>query len=289
MDRDLENRIRKVKYLLFDLDGTLLTSDKRLTPYTAGVLNRAAEKGYRVAFSTGRSLGALAAFTWPVRLETNAPSIGCAGGEVSVVRYDEVRRLKVEPFPLDVLKDLLSFALDNGFNFSLDGVGPRYYSRGLSYISTYRRDRDGAVGYGLDYPELIGLGREDLDRALDGTVVKPMIWYERKEDLSRLDAWYADHPGYTRNASGFNLVEVLPERVSKARALEFACEAVGIPPEECCVFGDSENDVSVMERAGVSVAMRSGFEAAKAVADVVTGWGNDEDGAAREAERLFLD
>ncbi len=289
MDRELENRIKGVRYLLFDLDGTLLTNDKRLTPYSAGVLNRAAEKGYKVAFCTGRSLGALSAFTAPVGLETNAPSIGCAGGEVGRVRYDRVDRLSVEPFPVDVLADLLSFALDSGLNFSLDGIGPRYYSRGLSYIETYRRDRERALACGKGYPELIGLGREDLDRALDGTVVKPMIWYARKEELSAMAVWNAAHPGYTNNASGFNLVEVLPERVNKARALEFACEAVGIPPEECCVFGDSENDVSVMERAGVSVAMRSGFEAAKAVADVVTGWGNDEDGAAREAERLFLD
>ena len=290
MDKELEKRIKEVRCLLFDLDGTLLTDDKRITQYSADVLNRAREAGYRIAFSTGRSLGALGGFTKPVGLVTDGISIGCAGGEIGYLSHDRVERLKVDSFPLDVLRELLVFVLEHGLNFSLDGTGPRYYSKGLDYIETYRRDRERALRWGMKYPELIEIDRtgEAVEQALDGTVVKPMIWYREPDELRFMDEWYASHPGFTRNSSGFNLVEVVPSEVNKAAALEFACSRAGIPPERCCVFGDSENDISILKRAGVSVAMCSGFEAAKRSCDIVTAKGNNEDGAALEVERLFL-
>ncbi len=290
MDRDLERRLGEVRYLLFDLDGTLLTGDKRITQYSADVLMRAREKGYRIAFSTGRSLGALAGFTYPVGLETDAPSIGCAGGEIGYVVHDRVTRLRADSFPVDELRSLLLFALERGLNFSLDGTGPRYYSEGLDYIETYRRDRERAVSFGMRYPDLIEIKRDPdaVEQALDGTVVKPMVWYRTAEEKELMGIWAAEHPGYTYNSSGFSLVEVQSETVNKARALEYACAVAGIPPEQCCVFGDSENDVSILERAGVSVAMCSGFEAAKQISDIITEKGNDEDGAALAVEELFL-
>lgn len=284
-----EEKLKKIKCLLFDLDGTLLTSDKRITPRSAEILNRAKDKGYRIGFSTGRSLSALGAFTYPVGLLTDVPSIGCAGGEISLVLHDKPQRLYVRPFPLDVLEDLLTFALNNGLNFSLDGVGPRYYSAGLSYISTYYKDRDRAQSMGLDYPELIPVhGISEVPLTLDGTVVKPMIWYEHREQLKCMDDWNSRHPGYTNMASGFDLVEVLPDSVNKAAALERMCYMSDLLPEECCVFGDSENDLPILRRAGVSVAMCNGFREAVREADIVTDFGNDEDGAADMVEKLFL-
>ena len=289
MDRELEKRIREVRCLLFDLDGTLLTGDKRITQYSADVINRAREEGYLIGFSTGRSLGALGGFTRPVGLVTDGPSIGCAGGEIGYLSHDRVERLRVVSFPVDVLRDLLCFALENGLNFSLDGIGPRYYSRGLDYIETYRRDRDNALALGMDYPELIPVaGKQELSRCLDGTVVKPMIWYRDRQQLSLMEKWNREHPGFTNMASGFSLVEVLPESVNKALALEELCAMEGIGPEECCVFGDSENDIPILRRAGLSVAMCDGFPATMEVADLVTEYGSDADGAARAAAQLFL-
>lgn len=67
-----------------------------------------------------------------------------------------------------------------------------------------------------------------------------------------------------------NMVEVSPHGVSKAKGLEILCEKLGLTPENAIAFGDSGNDVNIMQRAGCSVAMGNAMDEVKAIADYVT-------------------
>lgn len=67
-----------------------------------------------------------------------------------------------------------------------------------------------------------------------------------------------------------NMVEVTPRGVSKARGLEELCVRLGCTPENTVAFGDSGNDVNIMQRAGFSVAMGNAMDEVKAIADYVT-------------------
>ena len=56
-------------------------------------------------------------------------------------------------------------------------------------------------------------------------------------------------------------------------------EKLGIRPEECIAFGDAENDISMLEYAGIGVAMGNATDQVKAIADEIT-LSNEEDGIA---------
>ncbi|MCI6751742.1 MAG: HAD hydrolase family protein, partial [Selenomonas bovis] len=69
-----------IKLIALDLDGTLLNSEKRVTPYTRDVLRRVMARGVHVTLATGRMIGGAAYFGRQVGV--NAPLICCNGGVV---------------------------------------------------------------------------------------------------------------------------------------------------------------------------------------------------------------
>lgn len=77
-----------------------------------------------------------------------------------------------------------------------------------------------------------------------------------------------------------NFADVYPSGGGKERGLEALCSHLGISPEECIAFGDGENDIPMLCRAGIGVAMGNAGDSVKARADYVTA-GVDEDGIAR--------
>ena len=72
----------------------------------------------------------------------------------------------------------------------------------------------------------------------------------------------------------------------KGHALLATCEHQGIPPSDVIAFGDAENDISMFEIAGASVAMGQADQDIKAAATVVT-TANTEDGVARVLHKLL--
>ena len=77
-----------------------------------------------------------------------------------------------------------------------------------------------------------------------------------------------------------NFADVFPRGGGKDRGLEAMCAALGISPAETIAFGDGENDISMLETAGIGVAMGNASEAVKTHADYVAP-SVDEHGVAR--------
>lgn len=82
-----------------------------------------------------------------------------------------------------------------------------------------------------------------------------------------------------------NFADVFPRGGGKDRGLEAMCAALGISPAETIAFGDGENDISMLETAGIGVAMGNASEAVKAHADYVAP-SVDEHGVARAIEHF---
>ena len=288
----MDAKLQNIKCILFDLDGTLLRSRPTLISQESGdILNQLQQKGYLVGFCTGRPLTALDIFLRPIGLHPNIPSIGCCGGEIGIAGDPPGNAMFLRPFPTEILPDMLMEAYRCGLQFSLDGHGTLYTSNNLDYFSTYLDNYKQAQSLGLFFPKPTPLEPtwEDLERVCDGTVVKPMLWYRNKSDLTRMNPWFRAHPDLHYHSSGYSLVEVQTNDVSKAHCLRMLVDHLGISLEECCVFGDSENDLPVMEIAGISVAVQNAYPEVKAIADYIAEGTNNEDGAAKMAAKLFLE
>ena len=83
-------------------------------------------------------------------------------------------------------------------------------------------------------------------------------------------------------------LEVLPKNVDKAYCLERLLKILGIKREEMVCCGDGFNDISMIQYAGLGVAMANAQEKVKDVADYITINSNDEDGIAEVIEKFFL-
>lgn len=91
--------------------------------------------------------------------------------------------------------------------------------------------------------------------------------------------------GLTSTRWSPNFADVFPSGGGKDRGIEAICRHLGIKREETIAFGDAENDISMLEYAGIGVAMGNSSSKVKACADYVTG-AVDEDGVARAVEHF---
>ena len=88
-------------------------------------------------------------------------------------------------------------------------------------------------------------------------------------------------------SSGNNNFEVMLGTVSKGNAVEFLAKELSISPSEVMCIGDSENDLSMIEFAGVGVAMANALDSVKATADYITDTNNNS-GVAKAIEHFVL-
>lgn len=82
-------------------------------------------------------------------------------------------------------------------------------------------------------------------------------------------------------------VEFLTPGVCKGTGLKKMCEAIGMPLEHVAAFGDGDNDVEMLELAGLGVAMANARDVTKAAADVVLQKTNDDNGVACFIDELL--
>ena len=83
-------------------------------------------------------------------------------------------------------------------------------------------------------------------------------------------------------------MEYLPLGASKGSAVRTLCEMLGVDIKNAYAAGDERNDISMIEAAGVGIAMKNAVNEAKAVADYITENDNDHDGIAEIIDRLIL-
>ncbi|MDU3351757.1 MAG: HAD-IIB family hydrolase, partial [Clostridium sp.] len=88
-------------------------------------------------------------------------------------------------------------------------------------------------------------------------------------------------------SSGTDNFEVMVGTTSKGNAVAHLADTFNINPEEVMCIGDSENDISMLKFAGVSVAMGNGLQMVKDIADFVTDT-NNNDGVAKAIEMFVF-
>lgn len=107
------------------------------------------------------------------------------------------------------------------------------------------------------------------------------------KDLQKLEDFrlsllpWAEKEGISMIYSNPNYLEFIPEISGKGTAVKTLCEILDIHPYFSLAAGDAQNDMSMIEAAGIGIAMINGSEDVKFAATVVTHEDNDHDGLAR--------
>ena len=265
-----------IKLILLDLDGTLLTGDKQISPTNYDALERCAANGVHIVPSTGRFYSGMPQVVRDLPFVRYVVAVN--GAQVYDVKEDKV--LCREEIPLEAAFRVFD-ALDRlpviydcymgGFGY--DSV--EMYERIDEFISDPRVNAM-VKGTRKPVPDLRVFLREQ-GRPLQKLQMFFKDMERRAVELERLPKLF---PDLTVTSSITNNIEINAKNANKGEALRFLCRHLGLSIEESMSFGDSSNDLSMIVAAGTGVAMANADQALLDAADYVTDT-NDNDGVAR--------
>ncbi len=259
-----------------DLDGTLLTTAHEISPRTERALKAAMARGVQVILATGKTM---LSREKPVRqLGLTTPGVYSQG--LVLINGDGSVRYKRE-LENRVACLAVRFAEARGLNTVLvtDG-GTRILAEKLHTLTDFMTDHH--------EPDPVIVG--PLSAIIDGTPVTKMLIEIPPLEMARVRAELAAQIGDSAElvTSMPQLLEVLPPGASKGDGLRRLLNDMGIDPAEVIAFGDGENDIEMLQLAGIGVAMGNATQHVKDIADYVTA-SNDDDGVGLAVERFVLD
>ena len=265
-----------IKLIVMDMDGTLLNSDQEISQANVAALKRAREMGVRLAICSGRTYGDTMCYLAASGLGDCAVlSLNGAycllGGEQ--VAYEEH---ELPPDTARACVELLAFMrVDFGC----------YWHNQIAYVM---EDADAGAWSKLKpspyaAKRMYGLEKvASLEGANKIVCVNPNP--ARLADVrARLEAL----GGMTVTSSWFNNLEIVPVGVNKGAAVCGLAERLGLSLSQVMACGDNDNDLTMIECAGLGVAMGNATDAIKTAARFVRAT-NDEDGVARAIECFVL-
>lgn len=274
---------RNIKMIGFDLDGTLLNSNKEISDYTRDVIREAVEQGVIILPATGRPLTGIPK---PVMALPGIRYAVTANG-ARVVDVQENKVLHEALLPYEKGKELLEI-------FAKYDTYREVYCEGFGYATADMVER---IEEYMPIKPMIEYMRTTRRRVPD---VEAMF-HEKKMAVDKLQALFRDtetrdlamkevkekvHGAAITSALGNN-IEANGEDAQKGIALLKLGEILGIKKDEIMAFGDGSNDMDMIRRVGFGVAMENGIDEIKEVADYITVT-NDENGVAKAIEKFVL-
>ncbi|KQO60320.1 HAD family hydrolase [Curtobacterium sp. Leaf261] len=246
--------LRAKRWLVaLDVDGTVMREDGVITEPVVAAVQAVAEAGHDIMLSTGRS----ASMTVPLlaRLGIRPRFLVCANGAITLERIDEVpngqdvavdvtgaepldgyRRAFVESFdPTEVLQTIRGHLDDAAYGVE-DATGHYRVS------GTFPRESLNATMDHVDFDELFGVN------ACRVVVISPDHGLE--EFLQIMDRMGLARVSY--NVGWTAWLDIAPEGVTKATAMERVRELLDIPRSRVFAAGDGRNDIDMLRWAGTS-------------------------------------
>ncbi len=269
-----------IKAIFLDIDGTLTNDQKQITPLTRNTLMKAQQLGIRLVIASGRP--AIGLYQYGDLLEMShhhglfvcyngSRVVDCESGEVLVNRTmsaDTCRKI------LHHLKQYRARPmLEHGDHVLVHDVYDCMVKDGDREFNVFE--------YETRMNHYLLTEVPDLEAAVDGPLNKILTTGDSdylREHAEEMSAPFADEVAAMFTADFY--YEYTALGVDKGSALSEAMQLLNIRPEECIAFGDAENDISMLQYAGIGVAMKNAQEAVLQAADIISDKDNNHDGIA---------
>lgn len=252
--------------LLFDLDGTLLCSDKTISKPTLDALNHCRQKGLLIGIATSRgeqnAMGFLQQLK-PDAVITSAGALVRCHGKITHVNgfaADETAHV------LCTLRSVCGMDVP----MTVDTIDDYYRNYEVPATDA---DQTWAMGHLTDYADFALPSLKICFECHDDDLASAVGNALPHCDLIH----FSDGPWY----------KLTPKHATKEAAIMQMCDDLGLPITQIIAFGDDYADIGMLTMCGLGIAMGNAIEEVKKVADVVIG-SNDEDGIASWLEVTFF-
>ncbi len=271
-----------VRLIAFDLDGTLLGSDGRISARTGETLQRAAQNGIHLVAASGRPFKAL-----PAELsEIEDIRYAITSNGSSIFSLPDGRRIFAADMAPETVLKVLAIAEQTDFPFEVFIGGTGYtsaaYFRHASDFGVPARVNDYVRRTRCPVDDIAAFTRAHL-REIEGMNMIVADPEAKKRLVAALSA--IPHLYITDSVSYY--IEMAEGGVCKSAALAHLAGKLEVPLHETAAFGDSMNDLDLLRGAGLGIAMANALPDLVAAADDLT-LSNDEDGVAHYIEKYFI-
>lgn len=267
------------KILFLDLDGTLLTDDKKISDGNRQAIKKVLDQGNYVVVVTGRHVesGRIVA----KELGLTMPGCYMIAFNGSVIYDCSADRILYErTIPIQYVYQLFEKAKDAGIyiqTYNKTDILTEKHTRELDFYTKRTR-----MSYKVIPDVTTSLEEEPykvLLVSLDGRKVL--------EDFQEANADWTE--GKMNSFLSCNeYLEYCPLAVDKGNAIRYLCSFLNIPIENTIAIGDERNDITMIQKASIGVAVANAVDEAKEVADYVTEKDNNHDAVAEAIEKFML-
>ncbi len=260
--------------IVLDLDGTLLSSEKKILPKTKDYLRFLSSQGHVVTMASGRPPRAI--LPYYRQLDLDAPLIGYNGS--IILNPHEGKTIFEKRFPKRAVLDFLdSFPLSMFDNLEAEYGEKMFFLKDEKAYVDYFHKEEMDVTYG-PFRDLI---EEDCNSFLvslkdekDACKIHEKC---REYDDIGMRFWY-DSP---------KIGEFYHYTTNKSTAIQYLEKVYDIDRAHVIAFGDADNDVEMLGSAGIAFAMKNGSDQLKKIADFVTAYDNDNEGIYHSLRSIF--
>ncbi|MCF0106285.1 MAG: Cof-type HAD-IIB family hydrolase [Holdemanella sp.] len=272
-----------IKLIAFDLDETLLCSDKSISKENKAALHKAKEKGIKIVPASGRGPCMLQDIYDALDIyEQGQYSILCNGGCIVDNYTNEV--LICHTINDSMIIPLIEFGLKKDLNIQIFTC---------DHIYCYNTDEEEKEVIHLiskghpDYP----IFKEDLDFTYlkDIQVIKMLY---QKKDMNYLQSlkkeldWTSSFISISYSSNRY--LELNPLHIDKGKGLEDLVSLLSMDIKDTLAIGDSYNDYEMIEKAGIGAVVNNGIDKCKAIADYISPFDHNHNGVREILEKFIL-
>lgn len=268
----------KYKLLVLDLDGTLTNSKKEITQYTKDCLIKAQQNGVRIVLASGRPTYGIVPLAEELLLAQYGGYILSYNGG-TIINWETKEIIHASTLDMEMIAPAYEMARRHGMEI-------------LSYIDKDIISEGPANEYVQYESMLTRMPIRKVDNfchAIEHPVPKCLIVGDAAELVvleKKMQDMYGDYMNIYRSEAFY--LELNPPAIDKANSLKQLLAHLNLSKEEMIACGDGFNDLSMIELAGLGVAMENAQQPVKEVANYITR-SNEEDGVAHVVEKFILE
>ncbi len=265
------------KIIAIDVDGTLLNDDRKISQRTKNSLIRIREAGHKLVIASGRDYSGTEFIAKELDFDRYGGFLSnFNGGRITDYHTGEI--IANHTLSLDFMREFLDFIRDLDIDIMIYYEGKIF----TNSMDTYLLHETAS----MNNMEIVL--RENLIDDIDFEPNNILL----SQDPSRIDPpsqkiyeKFGDVSTQVKSTPWY--YEIMPKGINKGKSLMEIADYYKTDPANTIAFGDEMNDYSMIEAAGVGVAMGNAVEGIKEIADYVT-LSNNEDGIASYIEEFIL-
>ena len=258
------------KIVASDLDGTLLQYDGSVSEENWKAIAQLKEKGIEFVPASGRSFSEM-----PAELR-ESPLIRYYITSDGTTVYDKETDTTHElPLP----QNLSHWVLDKIYQYSMALM---VHADTHSYVDAVLHNEADYIRCNLDqrwrdFTFMTNVPVKDFKKfAYETDPVQALIpFFEHREDLEECERYFRANPELIVVQSDPNNLEVFHHKAGKGNALMLLADILGVDRKATIAVGDSTNDLTMVQAAGLGLAMENAVPALKEAADEVICHYND--------------